>query len=250
MERTSFSYLQTLKVKIFSDSADLASISQVSRHEFVKGFTTNPTLMRKAGITDYETFARSALDLIKDRPISFEVFADDLDVMIEQATYIATWGKNVNVKIPITNTQGKFTGPIIRHLAERGVIVNVTAIMTVQQIEKLLAYLIPETPVIISVFAGRIADTGRDPIPLMKEIKALLKNYPKAELLWASTREILNIFHAETAGCDIITVGPEFLKKLDLLGKDLEGFSLETVLMFFNDATAANYSIETAASVL
>lgn len=238
--------LDALKIKIFSDSADLASIKELYQYPFVKGFTTNPSLMRKAGINDYEAFARNVLSLIKDRPFSFEVFADELDIMEQQAAYIATWGKNVNVKIPITNTQGKFTGPVIRRLAERGVVVNVTAIMTVQQVKQLVPFLVKETPAIISVFAGRIADTGVDPVPCMKEVKALLKNHPKAELLWASTREIFSIFQADSAGCDIITVGPEFLKKLTSLGKNLNVFSQETVLMFFKDATAAGYTIDTA----
>lgn len=236
--------LQSLNVKIYSDSADLNSIAQLSQYDFVKGVTTNPTLMKKAGVTDYEWFARKALELVKALPISFEVFADDLASMEAQAAYIATWGKNVNVKIPVTNTKGEFCGPIIKRLAARGVKVNVTAIMTIEQIKQLLPCFSKDASAILSVFAGRIADTGVDPLPLLKSIKPLLQAHPNIELLWASTREVLNIFHAESAGCDIITVGPEFLKKLDILGKDLESFSLETVLMFFNDASAAGYTIK------
>ena len=233
-----------LNVKIFADGADKQSMLSLYQKSYIKGFTTNPTLMRQAGIVNYKAFAKEILTLITDRPISFEVFADDLASMEAQAAYIATWGKNVNVKIPVTNTKGEFCGPIIKRLAARGVKVNVTAIMTIEQIKQLLPCFSKDASAILSVFAGRIADTGVDPLPLLKSIKPLLQAHPNIELLWASTREVLNIFHAESAGCDIITVGPEFLKKLDILGKDLESFSLETVLMFFNDASAAGYTIK------
>lgn len=244
METKTIEWLQSLKVKIYSDGADLASIEQLPKYAFVKGVTTNPSLMRKAGVTDYEVFAREALSLVKGLPISFEVFADDLSSMEAQATYIASWGTNVNVKIPVTNSKGEFCGPIIKRLVARGVHVNVTAIMTMRQIKQLLPCFSSDSRAILSVFAGRIADTGRDPIPLMKEIAALLTELPNVELLWASTREILNIFHAEDAGCDIITVSPDFLKKLNTLGKNLDDFSQETVLMFFKDATAVGYTID------
>jgi len=235
--------LADLKVKLFADGADLAGMMEMYANPAIKGFTTNPTLMRKAGVQDYERFARSVLEGIRDRPISFEVFADDFEEMEAQAFEIASWGPNVNVKIPVTNTKGDFSGPLIQRLSGAGVALNVTAVMTIGQVREITAVLAPETPAIISVFAGRIADTGRDPIPMMKASLDIMLAKPKAELIWASPRELLNIFQADSIGCHIITVTNDVLKKLNGVGKDLEQFSLETVEMFYNDAFAAGYTI-------
>jgi transaldolase len=210
----------------------------------IKGFTTNPTLMRKAGIDNYEAFARQLVSAIPDRPLSFEVFADDFDEMIAQGRAIASWGKNVNVKIPITTTKGAFAGPVISALAQAGVVVNVTALMTVEQVEQVARCLAPHVPAIVSVFAGRIADTGRDPVPIMAACLGALSACPKAELLWASPRELLNVFQADELGCHIITVSHDLLAKSSLVGKDLNEYSLETVKMFYRDATAAGFSID------
>jgi transaldolase len=230
-------------VKIFADGADLDAILALYKNPLIKGFTTNPTLMRKAGIEDYEGFARKLVEAVPDRPISFEVFADDFDEMIAQGRVIASWGENVNVKIPVTTTKGAFTGPVVRALAQAGVIVNVTAIMTEQQVERVAECLAPQVPAIVSVFAGRVADTGRDPIPVMQASLRALAARPKAELLWASPRELLNIFQADEIGCHIITVSHDVLAKLSLVGKDLGEYSLETVKMFHRDATAAGFRI-------
>jgi transaldolase len=211
----------------------------------IKGFTTNPTLMRMAGVEDYETFAREVLDVITDRPVSFEVFADDKEGMLLQGRAIATWGDNVNVKIPYTNTKGEPMLSVIQELSDAGVQVNVTAMMTAEQVEKTAAVLNPDVGAIVSVFAGRVADTGLDPMPLMRRAAANLKDRPKAELLWASPRELLNIFHADETGCHIITVTNDVLAKLAGVGKDLDEFSLDTVKMFYNDATSAGYTIRT-----
>lgn len=243
---SSMSSLENLKVKIFADGADLDSMLALGANPLIKGFTTNPTLMRKAGITDYAAFARQTLARITDRPVSFEVFADEFDAMEVQALEIASWGPNVNVKIPVTNTKGASSVPLIERLSRQGVAVNVTAVFTLKQVEAVTAALHAGTPAIISVFAGRIADTGIDPVPMMAEAARIMSSRPKAELLWASPRELLNIFHAEQAGCHIITVSHDVLAKLNLIGKDLDAFSLETVAMFFKDATAAGYDIETA----
>jgi transaldolase len=232
-----------LKIKLFSDGADFDGIMKMAANPRIQGFTTNPTLMRKAGITDYEGFGRKILAAIPDRPISLEVFADDLPGMLRQGRAIATWGKNVNVKIPVTNTKGEFTGPVIRELSKEGVVLNITAIMTVGQVEQVAEALDPSTPAIVSVFAGRVADTGIDPVPLMEQCLKALKDRPKAELLWASPRELLNVFQADACGCHIITATPDLLAKLSLVGKDLEEYSLETVKMFYNDASSAGYSI-------
>jgi len=234
-----------LKVKIFADGADYDGIVKMSKNPVIKGFTTNPSLMRKAGVADYEAFARNVLGTITDRPVSFEVFADDFASMAEQARTIAAWGANVNVKIPVTNTKGQSAAELIRSLSSDGVVLNVTAIFTLDQVRAVVDALDPATPAIVSVFAGRIADTGIDPIPHMLACKQILKSRPKAELLWASTRELLNIFHAEESGCDIITVPNEFLSKLDLVDKDLVEYSRETVQLFYRDATAAAYQIKT-----
>ena len=234
-----------LKIKIFADGADLAGIKEIAANPLVKGFTTNPTLMRKAGVADYKAFALDAMHLTGDRPISLEVFADDFVEMEKQAREIATWGKNVNVKIPVTNTKGEFSGSLIERLSLAGVQLNVTAVMTVEQVERIVQCLTIDTPAIISVFAGRIADTGRDPVPMMAEAVRIMKAKPKVELIWASPRELLNVFQADSVGCHIITATNDILKKLSLVGKDLDTYSLETVKMFYDDAKAAGYSIVT-----
>jgi len=238
--------MNSLKIKIFADGADFDQILHLAKNPHVKGFTTNPTLMRKAGVSDYAEFARKVLAAIPDRPISFEVFADDLAGMIAQGRQIASWGRNANVKIPVTNTEGVFCGPVIKELSDAGIVVNVTALMTPDQVKKVAACLNPRFSSIISVFAGRVADTGRDPIPLMKECLENLKSNPKAELLWASPRELLNVFQADAIGCHIITATNDVIAKLALVGKDLDEYSLETVNMFRKDAVAAGYSIKVA----
>jgi len=230
-----------LRVKLFADGADKAGMLEMCKHPLIKGFTTNPTLMRKAGITDFKAFALDILGSIKDRPISFEVFSDDFADMGRQARLIASWGPNVNVKIPITNTEGKSAIALIAELAKAGIKLNVTAIMTLQQVKEVGAAVKGGPPCIVSLFAGRVADTGRDPIPMMKEAVALLKASPNAELLWASPRELLNIFQADESGCHIITATNDLIKKLELVDKDLGEYSLDTVKMFRNDAVKAGY---------
>jgi transaldolase len=238
--------IEDLRIRLFSDGADLAGILEMYANPWIRGFTTNPTLMRKAGVRNYEAFARSLVRAVPDRPVSLEVFAEDETEMEMQALTIATWGANINVKIPVTNRAGVFQGPLIRRLGEAGVALNVTAILTLEQVDWVVEALTPETWAIVSVFAGRIADTGVDPIPLMAEAKRILRWRPKAQLLWASPREILNVFQAEDAGCDIITVPPEILRKMGLVGKDLAVYSLETVDMFHRDALEAAYQIDTS----
>lgn len=240
---TAITAIENLNVKIYADGADKQQILNLATNPLIKGFTTNPSLMRKAGITDYEGFARDLLAAVPNHPISFEVFADDIAEMEEQAKQIATWGKNVYVKIPITNTQGESAEPIIQSLSAAGIALNVTALLTLDQVRVVAEALSPATPAVVSVFAGRIADTGRDPIPMMSECKQLLAACPKAELLWASCRELLNILHAEQANSDIVTVPHDILGKLNLLNKDLSKYSLETVQMFYKDAQAAGYNI-------
>ena len=235
--------VQDLKVKIFADGADLTGILEMYKSPLIKGFTTNPTLMRKAGVTDYEAFARNLLESVTDRPVSFEVFADDFASMISQGRAIASWGKNVNVKVPVMTTGGEFTGPVLQALASEGVVLNVTAIMGTGQVRDVAGALDPAVPAIVSVFAGRIADTGIDPVPHMRECKAILSSQPKAELLWASPRELLNIFQADEIGCEIITCTNDMIGKLNLVGKDLDQYSRETVQMFYRDATASAFSI-------
>lgn len=242
------SQIEKLKIKLFADGADLAGIREMAATPWIKGFTTNPTLMRKAGVADYKAFALQVLKIVTDRPVSFEVFADDFDQMERQALEIASWGENVNVKIPVTNTRGEFSGALIERLSRRGVQLNVTALLTLDQVRQVAERLAPGTPAIVSVFAGRIADTGRDPLPLMAEAVKILASRPRAELIWASPRELLNIFQAESIGCHIITATNDVLKKLSLVGKDLADYSLETVGMFHKDAKAAGYTIETRAS--
>ncbi len=234
-----------LKVKLFADGADLAGIKEMAANPAIRGFTTNPTLMRKAGVSDYKAFALQALQVVGGRPISFEVFADEFGEMGKQAHEIASWGKNIYVKIPVTNTKGEFSGPLVERLTRAGIQVNVTALTTVDQVKRVADRLAPETPAIISVFAGRIADTGRDPVPIMAEAVKIMKKKPKSELIWASPRELLNIFQANETGCHIITATNDILKKLPLIGKDLDAYSLETVEMFHKDAKAAGYSIAT-----
>ncbi len=232
-----------LSIKVFADGADLAAIAKLYESPLIKGFTTNPTLMRKAGVSDYRTFAHAVLGVVPDKPVSFEVFADDFEGMRDQAIEIGRWGPNVNVKIPVTNTKGASSEALVRELSRRGVSLNVTAVFTLDQVQGIAAALDPAVPAIVSVFAGRIADTGRDPIPIMRACKAALRALPKAELLWASPRELLNVFHAQEAGADIITMTPDMLAKLKGVGKDLTEFSRETVEMFYRDARAAAYTI-------
>ena len=235
--------VKQLKVKLFADGADLAGMREMAANPMIKGFTTNPTLMRKAGIVDYKAFAADVLRIIPDRAVSFEVFADDFGQMEAQAREIASWGRNVNVKIPVTNTKREFAGALIERLSKAGVMINVTAVMTLDQVERITARLDPKTPAIISVFAGRIADTGVDPLPIMQKSVQIMKAKPKAELIWASPRELLNVFQADAVGCHIITATNDILKKLALVGKDLDQYSLETVEMFYKDARAAGFTI-------
>lgn len=232
-----------LKIRIFADGADAENMKRVYKEGVVKGFTTNPTLMRKAGVDDYELFARSVLKEIKDLPISFEVFSDEFEQMEREARKIAKWGPNVNVKIPVTNTRGESSCALIKKLSAEGIPLNVTAILTVEQVKDVTAVLSIKTPSIISVFAGRIADTGRDPVVYMKEAAAMVRSNPCASLLWASSRELLNIFQAEAAGCQIITVTDEIIRKFALIEKDLRELSLDTVKMFYKDAQSAGYKI-------
>lgn len=234
---------QNLSVKIFADGADKQGILDLCQLDYIEGFTTNPTLMRKSGVTDYEAFARDLLDRINDKPISFEVFSDEFDEMERQALRISQWGQNVYVKIPVTNTRGKFSGPIIRSLSQAGVKLNVTAILTLDQVREVVNSLEDGKPSIVSVFAGRIADTGRDPVPIMRAAKDIVDQSRGAGLLWASCREVLNIFQAEEVGCDIITVPHDILRKLPTVGTDLNEFSLETVRMFYQDAQKAGYQL-------
>lgn len=233
----------TFKVKLFADGADLSGMIDMARKPYISGLTTNPTLMKKAGITNYEEFAKSALAEIKTLPISFEIFSDDNESMKKQGEIIASWGENVFVKIPITNTNGLSTKPVVSYLSRIGVKVNVTALMSVNQVKEILDALNPEVENYISVFAGRIADTGRNPIPIMEECIELLRINKKSELIWASPRELLNIYQANEIGCHIITVTNDILQKLALKDKDLEEYSLETVQMFHRDAQTSGFSI-------
>ena len=233
----------SLNVKLFADGADLSGIKEMALNPEIAGFTTNPTLMRKAGVVDYKSFAKEVLKIVPNKPVSFEVFADDFPTMERQALEIASWGKNVNVKIPVTNTKGEFCGPLVKKLSNAGVQLNVTALMTLDQVQRVTDALNPNTSAIISVFAGRIADTGRDPVPVMAKSVEIMKAKPKSELIWASPRELLNIFQAEEVGCHIITATNDILKKLSLFHKDLNLYSLETVEMFYKDAKAAGFNI-------
>jgi transaldolase len=234
-----------LRVQIFADGADKASMLELYRQPFIKGFTTNPTLMRAIGITDYEGFALDLLATIQDRPISFEVFADDEPEMEEQARHIAAWGRNVFVKVPVMTTNGTPTYDLVRHLSRDGIQLNVTALLTLEQVRDVCGALQRDVPAYVSVFAGRIADTGRDPVPLMREAVAMV-NDVNAQLIWASPRELLNVFQADEIGCHVITATTDILKKLPLVGKDLHEFSQETVQMFRRDAVKSGYSLPTA----
>jgi transaldolase len=234
------------RVKIFADGADRASILELAANPLIKGFTTNPTLMRKAGITDYESFGRSLAREIPNRPFSFEVLSDDFDEMEQQALQIASWGENVYVKIPITDTHGRSSTLVVKRLAEQGVKINVTALMTLDQVDEVVASLRNGPPSCISIFAGRMADAGCDPLPILCQSLARIRAYPQIELIWASPRELFNIVQAEAIGCHIITVTHDLLKKLPLIGRDLTEYSLDTVKMFVNDARAANFSLSTS----
>jgi transaldolase len=235
--------LSDLSVKIYADGADLDGILALAEDPRISGFTTNPTLMWKAGLTDYQDFAQRLLERITDHPISFEVFADDADEMRRQARLIASWGKNVYVKIPITTTSGESMAPLVRELSEAGVQVNVTALFTTAQVELITAAVKDGAPSYVSVFAGRIADAGVDPVPIMARAVHILLDAPRAELIWASPREILNVVQADSVGCHIITITHDLLVKLGSLGKDLDQFSLETVQMFHRDATTAGFTL-------
>jgi transaldolase len=241
MEKT----LKDLKVAIFADGADKAGILSLYANPLIKGMTTNPTLMRKSGIKDYEAFAKDILQSVKDKPISFEVFSDDFPEMKRQALKIASWQKNVYVKIPITNTRNESSLPLIKELGQQGVQLNITAILTLDQVRGVADALNPNVPSVVSVFAGRIADTGRDPMPLMREaLKIVSAKQPKAELLWASVREVLNLFQADECGCHIVTVPHDILgKAMKMVGLDLGALSLDTVKMFATDAQAAGFSV-------
>jgi transaldolase len=236
--------LDGLGVALFADGADLDQLRVFSANPLISGFTTNPTLMRKAGIRNYEAFAREAAAIAGERPISFEVFSDDFDEMISQAMVIHGWGGNVYVKVPITDTDGRPSTAVVRQLVARGVKVNVTALATLGQVERVADELDPDVPAVVSVFAGRIADTGRDPMPIMRAAAERLAALPFAQLLWASPRELLNVFQAAEVGCDIVTATNDILGKLPLIGKDLLKFSRETVQMFHDDAVAAGFTID------
>jgi transaldolase len=235
--------LDQLKVKIFADGADLNGMLELYKNPYIKGFTTNPTLMHMSGISDYEHFARQVLERIPDRPISFEVFSDEFDEMEKQARKISAWGENVFVKIPVTNTRNESSVKIIRRLASEGVQLNITALMTSAQVQVISPALGSHTPSFISIFAGRIADTARDPMPIMKKSVEIMADFPQQELIWASPRELLNIFQANEVGCHVITVTHDVLKKLPLIGKDLDEYSLDTVKMFYSDAQKAKFKL-------
>lgn len=232
-----------LKVKLYADGASLDAMVELAGVDHVQGLTTNPTLMRQSGVTDYAAFARDVLAAVPVKPISFEVFADTHDEILRQARLIASWGTNVYVKIPVSTTDGTSCAPLVGELAKDGVKLNITALFTPDQVKVIADNLDPAVPSIISVFAGRIADAGKDPMPIMAECKKILSGNQTSELLWASSRELYNIVQADEVGCHIITVTPDLLKKLPSIGKDLEEFSLDTVKMFFNDATAAGYRL-------
>jgi transaldolase len=235
--------LDSLKVKIFADGADCAGIREMAAKRYIAGFTTNPTLMRKAGVTDYRAFGKEALDCVGGRPISFEVFSDEFEEMERQAREIASWGRNVYVKIPVTNTRAEPSYSLIRRLAQAGIQLNITAMLTLQQVREVSKALAGGAPSYISVFAGRVADTGVDPLPVMTEALSIMRPHPTQELIWASPRELLNVIQADAIGCHVITVTNDILKKLNLLGTDLTEYSLDTVKMFESDARAAGYTL-------
>lgn len=237
--------LSDLSVRIYADGADKATMLEMYRNPLIRGFTTNPTLMRKSGVSDYRAFALEVLRLIPDRAISFEVFADDFAEMEGQALEIASWGPNVIVKIPVTNTRGEPSDLLLRQLIRAGVKLNVTALLTLDQVRRVADNLGDGPPCKISIFAGRIADTGRDPVPIMAAAVEHIRAYPNLELIWASPRELLNVFQADAIGCHIITVTTDILRKLSLVGRDLHAYSLETVKMFYDDAHKAGYTLRT-----
>lgn len=231
------------RTKLFADGADESGMLEMYRADYIQGLTTNPTLMRKAGIEDYVAFCRRILETIREKPVSFEVFSDDFTEMLSQAKRISSWGENVYVKIPVTNTKGQSSTELIRSAVESGIKVNVTAVFSTRQVSEVLKSLNTEVPSYISVFAGRIADTGVDPLPIMREAVSMIASNDQCELIWASPRELLNIFQAESVGCHVITASSDILKKLELVGKDLEKYSLETVQMFYDDASSAGYTL-------
>ena len=235
--------ISDLKVKLFADGADKAQIGRALANPLIRGFTTNPTLMRSAGVKDYEKFAHEILAIVKDKPVSFEVFADDFCEMERQARKLANWGQNVFVKIPVTNTRRQSSTELVHRLAHSGVRVNVTAVLTLDQVRRAADALADAAPSVISIFAGRIADTGRDPVPLMAKAVELVSPYSNIELIWASPRELLNIFQADEIGCHIITVVESILSKLAIVGKDLDDYSLETVEMFYTDAAQSGFQL-------
>ena len=237
------SFLDRMTIRLFADGADLDSIKKLNLDPRVDGFTTNPTLMRKAGITDYQSFARDAIDEVGHKPISLEVFADEVAEMRRQAEKIATWGENVYVKVPVTNTKGEMTNELVRDLSQSGVKLNVTAVFSQRQVDMVSEALVGGAPSVLSVFAGRIADAGVDPVPMMQKFAKDLANHPEIELLWASPREILNLIQANETGCKIITMTPDLWAKMGGLGKDLDVFSLDTVKMFFDDASASGFEL-------
>jgi transaldolase len=230
-------------VRLFADGADLDGMLEMARKPYIAGLTTNPTLMKKSGITNYEKFAAEVLERITDKPISFEIFSDDLTEMLVQARKINSWAENVYVKVPVTNTKRESTSGVIKILSSEGIKLNVTALMTADQVREVLKALDPKVQSFISVFAGRIADTGRDPLPVMKESLSIMAEYSNTELIWASPRELLNLIQANEIGCHVITATSDILKKIDLIGKDLDDYSLETVQMFYHDALTAGYKI-------
>jgi transaldolase len=235
--------ISELKVKIFADGANLDDIIQMNSNPLIKGMTTNPTLMRKAGITDYKNFAQEVLGIVKTKPVSFEVFSDELEQMEKQAQLIASWAENVYVKIPVTNSRGVPTNELIRKLSKKGIKVNVTALMTLEQVKSILEFLEDGVPSYISVFAGRIADTGRDPIGIMNKSLEAMQSNKTVELIWASPRELLNIIQADQIGCHIITATSEILNKIKMIGYDLDSYSLDTVKMFYEDAKSSKFHI-------
>jgi len=237
------SSIDKLKIKIFADGADKAGMLNMYRSTAIRGFTTNPTLMRKAGVRDYETFARDVLAAIPDRPISLEVLSDDFQQMERQARIISSWADNVYVKIPITNTKGELSTGVVRRLNHDGIKINVTALLTLEQVQSVMAPLAGGAAACVSIFAGRIADTGRDPVPVMTTALEMLRQVPNVELIWASPRELLNVFQADAIGCHIITATNDILNKLALIGKDLSDYSLDTVKMFYSDATASELTL-------
>jgi transaldolase len=239
--------LKDLKIRLFADGADLGVIERLAADPMIRGFTTDPTLMRQAGVRDYRSFAHDVLTLVHDRPVSFEVFSDDFAEMGRQAREIASWGDNVFVKVPVTDTLGRSSGPLVRVLVRSGVKVNVTALMTDEQVALVADCLADDVSAFVSVFAGRIADTGRDPVPVVGRALERLRPFPSAQLIWASPRELLNVFQADAVGCHVITATPDVLAKLSLVGKELDAFSLDTVRMFRRDAVSSGYRIDVPA---